>query len=133
MSNLKDLTWSNHQNAERTAHARKLLKGMSPFDYYRYIYNQYIMYEALETQAQGWGGLAGIEGIKRAELIKEDLKELEEEYNIERSIDLLCPVVDEYVSYITTLTDYNKILAHIYVRHFGDMYGGQMISKRNPG
>ena len=25
------------------------------------------------------------------------------------------------------------ILAHIYVRHFGDMYGGQMIAKRNPG
>jgi heme oxygenase len=25
------------------------------------------------------------------------------------------------------------LLAHIYVRHFGDMYGGQMIAKRNPG
>jgi len=25
------------------------------------------------------------------------------------------------------------LLAHIYVRHFGDMYGGQMIANRNPG
>jgi hypothetical protein len=30
MSKLKELTWANHQKAERTEHARKLLKGMTP-------------------------------------------------------------------------------------------------------
>ena len=29
--------------------------------------------------------------------------------------------------------DPKKLLAHIYVRHFGDMAGGQMIAKRVPG
>jgi heme oxygenase len=32
-----------------------------------------------------------------------------------------------------SLENNDDLLAHIYVRHFGDMYGGQMIAKRNPG
>ena len=30
-------------------------------------------------------------------------------------------------------TDYEDLLAHIYVRHMGDMAGGQMIAKKVPG
>jgi heme oxygenase len=41
-------------------------------------------------------------------------------------------VVRKYERHVITL-DREGILAHIYVRHFGDMYGGQMIRKRNPG
>ena len=29
--------------------------------------------------------------------------------------------------------DPNKLMAHIYVRHMGDLSGGQMIAKRIPG
>lgn len=133
MNKLKELTWDNHQKAERTEHARKLLKGMTPQEYHRYIYNQYVQYAALETQARNWGVLTGIENICRASAIREDLEELEELHNIDRTSDLLCPVVNEYVDHVMQLTDYRAILAHIYVRHFGDMYGGQMIKKRNPG
>jgi heme oxygenase len=133
MSKLKELTWENHQKAERTEHARKLLKGMEPAEYHRYIFNQYVMYSALETRANQLGLLDGIETIQRAELIKEDLVELEKDYDIKRDPDLLCPVVGEYVPYVMQLETRHDILAHIYVRHFGDMYGGQMIRKRNPG
>lgn len=133
MSKLKELTWENHQKAERTSHARKLLKGMTPEEYHRYLYNQHIIYSALETQASGWGVLVGIEDIKRAQHIKRDIEELEKDHQIQGNPELVCPVVNEYVSYIMNLTDYNRLLAHIYVRHFGDMYGGQMIAKRNPG
>lgn len=133
MSKLKELTWENHQKAERTAHARKLLQGMTPQEYHRYIYNQYVMYAALESQASNWGVLTGIEGISRANAIREDMEELEREHDIQRNTDLLCPVVNSYVAHVMELTNYKDILAHIYVRHFGDMYGGQMIAKRNPG
>jgi len=133
MNNLKNLTWDNHQKAERTKHARKLLKGMTPKDYHRYIYNQYVQYAALETQARNWGVLVGIENICRAPAIKDDLQELEKLHNINRYPELLCPVVNEYVDHVMQLNNYQDILAHIYVRHFGDMYGGQMIRKRNPG
>ena len=60
-------------------------------------------------------------------------KELEEEYDIQRNVDLLCPTVAQYVGHVMGLEEEDDILAHIYVRHFGDMYGGQMIRKRNPG
>lgn len=132
MSKLKELTWENHQKAERTEHARKLLKGMTPHEYHRYIYNQYVMYAALESRANIIGVLDGIEHIQRAEYIREDMTELELEHNIQRNVDLLCPVVNRYVSHVMELNE-EGTLAHIYVRHFGDMYGGQMIKKRNPG
>jgi len=133
MSKLKELTWENHQKAERTEHARKLLKGMSPEEYHRYLYNQYVQYAALESIANTEGVLEGIEHISRAANILQDLQELEEEYTIQRNVDLLCPTVGNYVAHVMGLEDSDDILAHIYVRHFGDMYGGQMIRKRNPG
>jgi heme oxygenase len=133
MSKLKELTWENHQKAERTEHARKLLKGMSPEEYHRYLYNQYVQYAALESIANTEGVLEGIEHISRAANILQDLQELEEEYNIQRNVDLLCPTVGNYVAHVMGLEESDDILAHIYVRHFGDMYGGQMIRKRNPG
>ena len=132
MSKLKELTWENHQKAERTEHARKLLKGMTPQEYHRYIYNQYIQYAVLEDIAKDKGVLEGIENIVRAPSILADLEELEREYDIQRNEDLLCPVVITYSNHVSKL-DAQGLLSHIYVRHFGDMYGGQMISKRNPG
>lgn len=133
MSKLKELTWENHSKAERTEHARKLLKGMTPEEYHRYIFNQYVMYSALETRASQVGVLDGIESIQRAEAIRTDMQELENEFNITRDPELLCPVVGDYVPYVMTMEDTDAITAHLYVRHFGDMYGGQMIKKRNPG
>ncbi len=133
MSKLKELTWENHQKAERTNHASKLLKGMAPKEYHRYLFNQYVMYSALETRANQLGVLDGIENIQRAEAIREDLQELETEHNIKRDPDLLCEVVGNYVPHVMNLENEDDLLAHIYVRHFGDMYGGQMIKKRNPG
>jgi heme oxygenase len=133
MSKLKELTWENHSKAERTEHARKLLKGMTPEEYHRYIYNQYVQYAVLESRAKDLGVLDGIESIARAKSINQDMEELEREYNIQRNVDLLCPVVAAYTGHVMALEESNDILSHIYVRHFGDMYGGQMIRKRNPG
>ena len=132
MSKLKELTWANHQKAERTEHARKLLKGMTPLEYHTYLFNQYVQYVALETVAKGKGVLVGIEHIARAPAIRSDMEELEILYGIPRDPNKLCGVVAEYVGYVMTL-DKQGILAHLYVRHFGDMYGGQMIKKRQPG
>ena len=133
MSKLKELTWENHQKAERTEHARKLLKGMTPEEYHTYLYNQYVQYAVLESRANDLDVLNGIENIARAENILQDIKELEEVYGIERSTEQLRPVVARYTAHVMALEGVEDVLAHIYVRHFGDMYGGQMIRKRNPG
>lgn len=133
MSKLKELTWENHQKAERTEHARKLLKGMTPQEYHRYLYNQYVQYAVLESRANDLKVLDGIKHIARANNIRNDLTELELEHGILRNADSLCPVVNRYTAHVMELENKDDLLAHIYVRHFGDMYGGQMIRKRNPG
>mgnify|MGYP000023176455 CR=1 FL=1 len=129
---LKELTWENHQNAERMVVARKLLKGMPAPEYHKFIYNQYVQYEALEVAARAAGMLEGIEGICRAPGMLADMEELEEEFGIERDESVLCPVVQEYVDYVNNLEG-EGLIAHIYVRHFGELHGGQMIKKRAPG
>jgi len=129
---LKELTWENHQNAERMVVARKLLKGMPAPEYHKFIYNQYVQYEALEVAARAAGVLEGIEGICRAPGMLADMEELEEEFGIERDESVLCPVVQEYVDYVNNLEG-EGLIAHIYVRHFGELHGGQMIKKRAPG
>lgn len=133
MNNLKELTHETHRQAERSAFARKLLKGLDPEDYHRYLVNQYVIYSALEYQAEVHGVLEGIESIKRAEQIRKDVSAIESEYQIKPDDNLVCPTAKEYVKYVTELTNAKDILAHVYVRHFGDMYGGQMIHKRNVG
>tara|TARA_A100000164_G_scaffold276078_1_gene248095 strand:- start:55 stop:588 length:534 start_codon:yes stop_codon:yes gene_type:complete len=132
MSKLKELTWENHKKAERMGHARKLLKGMEPEEYHRFIYNQMIQYEALENACRSQGILEGIEAICRVPGMREDLAELETQHGYRQNMDLLTPVVAEYVGYVRGL-DRSGLLAHLYVRHFGELHGGQMIKKRAPG
>jgi heme oxygenase len=40
----------------------------------------------------------------------------------------------KYVEYVLSIKDDpKKLMAHLYVRHMGDLAGGQMIAKRVPG
>ena len=132
MNKLKELTWENNKKAERMTHARKLLKGMPADEYHRFIYNQCVQYGALEDRARERGLLAGIEGICRVPGMVADLMELEQEHGFDRGSTELCPVVHEYADHVEQLDD-DGILAHLYVRHFGELHGGQMIKKRAPG
>lgn len=130
MSKLKELTWENHQKAERTEFARKLLKGLPPVDYHRYLLNQFQIYYALETAASEI--LEEFPNMRRSDKILKDIEELEVTYNLGKDPTMITSTVENYTYYVTTL-DNQQLLAHLYVRHFGDMYGGQMIKKRNPG
>ena len=48
--NLKELTWENHKNAERKKFASVLMSGkITPKLYYRYLTNQFYMYNILEA------------------------------------------------------------------------------------
>ena len=130
MATLKELTWEFHKNAERQDFARKLLKGQLTEEVYaEYLANQYFIYEALERFSQKAGILNGIEDICRAEAIKQDLDELGfGGFKIKDS-------AVEYSNWCNLLYEKRpeQLLAHIYVRHFGDLHGGQMIARRVPG
>lgn len=134
MSNkLKELTWAHHQAAERRAFAKDLIKGtIDPHKYYMFLVCQHYNYKALEDATEIPEDL---EAIKRADLILEDIEELERMYNFERPTDLPRSVAD-YVSHIYDLEDEGeneKLLAHMYTRHFGELHGGQIIKKKIPG
>ena len=130
MATLKELTWEFHKNAERSAFARKLLKGeLTTEQYAEYLANQYFIYEALERWSNKAGILNGIEDICRAEAIKKDIDQLMHGgFKIKRS-------AIKYADWCHRLytSKPEQLLAHIYVRHFGDLHGGQMIRKRVPG
>ena len=89
------------------------------------------MYDILEVCAMPHGLLNDYPEVRRAPAILEDFVEL---WGDEQDDAQLCPVVNEYITYILGIKDDpKKLLAHIYVRHFGDLSGGQMIKKRVPG
>jgi heme oxygenase (biliverdin-producing, ferredoxin) len=131
MSKLKDLTWEVHKQAERTSFARKLIKGLGPEKYYQYLYNQYLIYSVLETYMIK--NFPEIQDICRSTNMHKDLQELETKFGVSHAtIDMISPIVKEYERHVHNL-DRNGLLAHVYVRHFGDMYGGQILKKRVPG
>ena len=132
-NNLKELTRQHHDNAERTEFADLLLSGnISPRLYQIYLHAQLHNYLALEDAVTV---PLELEPIFRSSQIEQDLQELESIYGLEE-IDENLPSVNEYVSHIQTLVeedDNEALLAHLYVRHFGDAHGGQIIKKNVPG
>lgn len=132
-NNLKELTRQHHDNAERTEFADLLLSGdISPKLYQEYLYAQLQNYRVLESAVSI---PIELEPIFRSLQIEEDLQELEGLYDLEEVEGNLQSTV-EYSHHIQTLIDEednDKLLAHLYVRHFGDAHGGQIIKKNAPG
>lgn len=135
--NLKELTWENHKSAERKKFASILLSGkIEPFLYYKYLTNQLYNYIALEESLRICDFPREYWDVFRAEKMKDDLFELEEKFGFTFSGDLILPSTMQYITHIEALQKANNLdglKAHMYVRHFGDMYGGAMIAKKIPG
>jgi len=130
---LRDLTKDNHTNAERQEFVKILFSGnIDPKLYATYLYNQFPMYELLEVCAMPHGLLTDMPTIMRAKAIRADFNELWGSDDDDRP--KMCPVVKEYMDHIMKIKDDPaKLMAHLYVRHMGDLAGGQMIAKKVPG
>lgn len=132
-NNLKELTRQHHDNAERTEFADLLMSGdISPKLYQEYLFAQLQNYMALESAVNI---PIELEPIFRSSQIEEDLQELESLFNLPEIEDNL-PSTVEYNHHIQTLVeegDNDALLAHLYVRHFGDAHGGQIIKRHVPG
>lgn len=129
MTTLKSLTHDNHVLAEQQAFTKLLLSGnISENIYTDFLFNQHAIYKTLEAVANARGLLSGLNGIERSQKIQQDFE------NLPKCKTSIYPSTQKYIQYITTrnLTD-GQILAHLYVRHMGDLYGGQMIKRVVPG
>ena len=128
MSNLKDLTWEEHKNAERQAFVKELLGGISKQRYADFLHALHPQYHLLESFAK----LHNLLDVEIAPNIYADFHELCEQLEDYKPTEY--PVVKEYMDHIMSIKDDpHKLMAHIYVRHMGDLSGGQMIAKRVPG
>ena len=126
---LRELTKDAHTSAENQAFTKLLLSGNIPENIYAdFLYNQHAIYKTLETLAESRGLLNGLSGITRNQKILLDYE------NLPKCKTTTYTSTQKYIQYITTrnLTN-SQILAHLYVRHMGDLYGGQMIKRVVPG
>jgi heme oxygenase len=123
---LRDHIKENHDTAEEHPFVKLLFSGgVSPQIYADYLINQYVMYVKLEELLEEKGLMVGVETVKRNKLMLVDIKEL----------NLPCKVFNttfRYLDYLDTVPD-DKLMAHMYVRHFGDLFGGQLMKKVVPG
>lgn len=133
MATLKELTWAHHEAAETRPVAKELISGnIDPKLYHKYLCCQYMNYEILERFTKI---PENVEAIKRAPRIFQDILELEQLYGFNPP-GKYPPSVEKYRARINQLGakgDNHALLAHMYVRHFGDAHGGQIIKKKTPG
>lgn len=123
---LRDAIKDKHDAAEAHPFTALMFSGaMSDRDYATYLLNMARVYDSLETNARAQGLLDDLAGIERVEPILKDFAEL----GITEQV-IVVPAAQEYAAYLASVP---SVLAHVYVRHMGDMYGGQMLKSKVPG
>jgi heme oxygenase len=132
MSNLKELTWEHHKNAERQEFVKVLMSGDIDKELYaRYLYNQFPCYELLEVMSSRFQLFNTFPEALRCKKILADYLEL---WPADKEPPEVCESTKKYIMHMKEIMDDpNKLMAHVYVRHMGDLSGGQMISKKVPG
>lgn len=127
---LRDITKDLHHEAETTKFAKMLLSGnISKADYRNYLYNLMAVYDAIEWYSSRQGFFVNMPALPRLKAIYADFTELDEcDYYY------LTPATLEYQAYLHQLgndeTRRHLVKAHLYCRHMGDLFGGQIIKKQ---
>ena len=132
MLDIKEITMEHHKNAERQAFVRILMSGnIDEKLYATYLYNQFQCYSVLEKYGLHNSLFRDTPGLLRAEHIHYDYRSLWTDIG---SPPEITQSTKDYIAHIESIQDEAmKLYAHIYVRHLGDLSGGQMIMKKTPG
>jgi len=128
-NNLRELTQRMHDTAENQPFAQQLIAGDASVKKYAiYLYNQHPQYNLLEQLAM----VHGLIETRIAPKIQADYRELWADFEPEQPP--IMPVVNEYMEHLMSIKDdAHKLMSHVYVRHMGDLSGGQIIAKNVPG
>ena len=132
MSILRETTAKEHTYVEELPFVQYLLKGnVSEEHYVVYLAEMAEIYSRLESLADQVGLLNDLNGLHRAQRIREDLEELSPGH-----VTVLTASTQTYLQYLDQLAQSDRspyLFAHVYVRHLGDMYGGKLIARAVPG
>lgn len=129
---LKEKIKDNHDKAETHPFVKVLFSGNINHELYLdFLHNQFYCYDELEKQLVKHGLHIGIEEVLRASKIQFDYATLSKS-TLGSTICNKYPSTIKYCEYVKGISK-KDLLAHLYVRHFGDMYGGQMLKSKVPG
>jgi heme oxygenase len=121
---LKDLTAEKHDLAENTAFMKAVFAKQMPLGAWAdFTYQKHVIYELLELKADHYELLEDVQGIKKSPELKADALAMNP------NSPKLRHAVSSYYDYLTRLSEPKKIMAHVYVWHMGDLFGGQMIKQ----
>ena len=121
-----------HKNAERQEFVKILMSGeIDEKLYATYLYNQFQCYAVLEKYGLHNSLFRDTPNLLRAEHIHYDYMALWTDIGAPPEIT---ESTKQYMNHIESIQDEAmKLYAHIYVRHMGDLSGGQMIMRKTPG
>jgi heme oxygenase len=124
---LKELTAEKHQEAESTPFMKAVFAKTLPKEIWTdWTYQKWLFYGAIEGAAGANRLLGDLPDLRRAFYLAMDYQEM----NGNNPRHEFRPIVVEYYNYLLSISkDPNKIMAHLYTWHMGDMFGGQMIKK----
>lgn len=128
---LKDLTKDKHTEAESTPFMKAVFAKKLPHDLWiDWTYQKTLFYGGIEGAAGACGLVQDLPDIQRAFYLFIDFQEMNKD---NKKYQYRRPTLD-YYSYIQSISkEPDKIMAHLYTWHMGDMFGGQMIKKIVPG
>ena len=129
---ITELVWEYHKNAERQQFVQLLMSGKIDEKLYAtYLYNQLACYSKLEQYCLESSLFIDTRNLPRAPHIYYDYKHLWQDVD---NPPELTESTKAYVEHLETIRGENeKLYAHVYVRHLGDLSGGQMIKRKTPG
>ncbi len=127
---LREITKDLHHEAEKTKFAKLLLSGkIEKADYRNYLYNLMAVYDPIEWYCKRQGFLDTMPDLPRLKAIYADFQELDD-----GTYCYLTPATLEYQEYLHRIgndpTRKSLVKAHLYCRHMGDLFGGQIIKKQ---
>ena len=128
---LKDLTWEHHKNAERQDFVKIMMSGnINPKFYAIFLYNLHPRYDLVEAMGNVHSLFNNFPTLPRHRFILNDFNHLWKEKDPPPTL----PSTLAYIDHMKTcMNDPEKIMAHIYTFHMGDLSGGQMIARKVPG
>jgi len=130
---LKELTLAKHRQAESTKFMQAIFNKTLTLDLWMdFTVQKAVIYNTIETVGQSLGVFKNLTDLPRAYLLEQDYRE---HFLLQEStIPEVKQTTLDYQRYILSLyPDSEKITAHIYTWHMGDLYGGQMIKDLIPG
>jgi len=138
MTTLKELTAEKHTEAENTPFMKAVFAGTLPTNYYSdFLFQKMEIYRKIEMIAYTKGFLDDLHPIRRGAALLSDYMSRTGGPPPNFQLFHVRKPTGNYAGYLTgdmlANPNPNLILAHLYVWHMGDMYGGQMIKNIIPG